>query len=103
MPRPVAERTYMSLWHVALMAIGIYEFSTHKSKLAKVLAAGMIAFHADAAISDALDTPKCLSRYLLEKATGTDFGPNEYQSTDDVERKALLEHRLPAERRKGVR
>lgn len=70
MPRPVAERAYMSIWHLALLAVGVYEYKAHKSKLAKVLATGMILFHADAAISDALDTDKCLSRYLLERATG---------------------------------
>jgi hypothetical protein len=63
----------MSLWHLGLMLIGVFEFKTHKTKLAKTLAVGMILFHADAAIGDALDTPKCLSRYLLEKATGIDF------------------------------
>jgi hypothetical protein len=93
----------MSLWHVALMAIGIYEFRTHRSKLAKVLAAGMIAFHADAAISDALDTPKCLSRYLLEKATGTDFGPSEYQTNDADTSQSPVRDRFPTESRKGVR
>ena len=72
-PRPVHERTYMSLWHLGLLGIGIYEYKTHKSWLGKVLAGGMILFHADAAIGDALDTPKCLSRYLLEKATGINF------------------------------
>jgi hypothetical protein len=73
MARPVHERTYMSLWHVGLMGIGIFEYKTHKSFLAKILAGGMILFHADAAISDALDTDKCLSRFLLEKATGINF------------------------------
>lgn len=73
MSRPVAERTYMSLWHLALMGIGIYEYKVHKSRLSKVLAVGMILFHADAAISDAIDAPMCLSRYLLQKATGVNF------------------------------
>ena len=64
-----AERIYKSLWHVALFCIGLYEYRSHKTKLAKGLAVGMMAFHADAAISDALDT-KCLSRRILELATG---------------------------------
>jgi hypothetical protein len=64
-----AERVYKSLWHVALMAIGLYEFKVHKTKAAKVLAVGMIAFHADAAIADAFDS-KCLARRILELATG---------------------------------
>jgi hypothetical protein len=65
----IEERVYKSGWHLALMAVGIYEFRTHRTKLAKILAAGMIAFHADACIADALDA-KPLSRVLLEKATG---------------------------------
>jgi len=72
-PRPIPERTYMSLWHLGLLGIGIFEYKTHKSRLAKILAGGMILFHADAAISDALDTDKCLSRFLLEKITGINF------------------------------
>jgi len=63
----------MSLWHLGLMLIGIAEFKVHRTKLGKTLAVGMILFHADAAIGDALDMPKCLSRFLLEKATGIDF------------------------------
>jgi hypothetical protein len=63
------ERVYKSLWHVALMCIGLYEFRTHRTKTAKFLAAGMIAFHADAAFADALDK-KCMSRRILELAVG---------------------------------
>ena len=59
------ERAYKSLWHLIGVAIGIYEFRNHKSTMAKVIAVGLIAFHADAAISDALDTPP-LSRRILE-------------------------------------
>jgi hypothetical protein len=64
------------------MCIGIFEYQAHKEKLAerpiisliaRALSVGMILFHADAAIGDALDTPKCLSRFLLEKATGINF------------------------------
>jgi hypothetical protein len=70
MTRPAAERTYMSLWHVALCAVGIYELRrTHSTRIGKALATGMVLFHADAAISDAFNT-KCLTRRLLEKATG---------------------------------
>lgn len=103
MPRPTAERTYMSLWHVALMAVGVFEYRNHKSKLAKVLAIGMIAFHADAAISDALDTPKCLSRYILEKATGVEFEKSEYQTTDDDSSQSPTRNQLSPEGRKRVR
>jgi len=61
----IEERAYKSLWHLIGVAIGIYEFRNHKSTMAKVIAAGLIAFHADAAISDALDSPP-LSRRILE-------------------------------------
>lgn len=76
-----AERTYMSLWHLALMTIGVYEFSTHKNRVAKFLACGMILFHADATIADALDR-KSLSRILLEKAIGTEFDGYKITSED---------------------
>lgn len=69
-----AERVYKSLWHVALMCVGIYEYRNHKTKVAKVLAAGMIAFHADAAVADALDQ-KPLSRRILEGVTGVSDEP----------------------------
>ena len=69
-PDTVHERIYKSLWHAALVGIGIYEFRTHKTKLAKILAVGMILFHVDAALSDALDSPKAVSRRVLEKALG---------------------------------
>jgi len=69
----IEERTYKSLWHVALFCVGIYELKHHKSKIGKVLGAGMAAFHADAAIADAFDV-KPLSRVLLEKVTGISDG-----------------------------
>ncbi len=76
----IEERAYKSLWHLALMTIGIYEFNVHRTKAAKILAAGMIAFHADACIADALDI-KSLSRVLLEKATGWSDEPQRERFT----------------------
>lgn len=70
----IEERAYKSAWHVALMLVGLYEWRNHKSKPAKVLAAGMMAFHLDAAVADAFDT-KPLSRVLLEKVTGLSDEP----------------------------
>lgn len=61
----IEERIYKSLWHVAIVAVGIYEYRHHKSKTSKILSAGMIAFHIDAAVSDALDTDP-LSRRILD-------------------------------------
>jgi hypothetical protein len=60
------ERVYKSLWHGALFVIGIYEFRTHRTRLAKLLAAGMILFHLDAMVTDALNC-KPVSRQILEK------------------------------------
>lgn len=63
--RPVPERVYMSLWHAGLAMLGLYEYRrTQRTTLGKVMALGMVAFHVDAAISDAMDTP-CLTRRIL--------------------------------------
>jgi len=78
----IEERAYKSLWHLIGVAIGIYEFRNHKSTMAKVIAVGLIAFHADAAISDALDTPP-LSRRILEyvRPEEHDLPPNTRRTT----------------------
>jgi len=60
----VEERVYKSLWHVLIAGVGIYEWRHNKSKISKALSAGLIAFHIDAAIADALDVPP-LSRRIL--------------------------------------
>lgn len=60
----IEERVYKSLWHVLIAAVGIYEFRTHKTKVSKVLSGGLIAFHVDAAIADALDVPPLTRRIL---------------------------------------
>lgn len=61
----IEERVYKSLWHVLIAGVGVYEIRNHKTKLSKVLACGLIAFHVDAAIADALDVPP-LSRRILD-------------------------------------
>lgn len=61
----VEERIYKSLWHVLIAGVGIYELRNHKTKTSKVLACGLIAFHVDAAVADALDIPP-LSRRILD-------------------------------------
>ena len=58
------ERTYKSLWHLAIASIGFYELRNHKTLLSKVLACGLIAFHADAAICDAIDIPTTPQRFI---------------------------------------
>lgn len=59
------ERTYKSLWHLAIAAVGVYELCAGKrTRLGKALACGLIAFHADAAVCDALDIPTTPQRIL---------------------------------------
>ena len=61
------ERLYKSAWHIGLVMLGLYELRrTHHTRLGKALAVGMLLFHADAAVADALDKP-CLTRRLLER------------------------------------
>lgn len=59
-----AERAYKSIWHLLIAGVGLYEYSVHKTKLSKALAVGLIAFHADAAICDAIDVPTFAQRLL---------------------------------------
>ena len=58
------ERVYKSAWHLLIAAVGVYELRNHKTKLSKVLACGLIAFHADAAICDALNIPTTPQRLI---------------------------------------
>jgi len=58
------ERAYKSLWHLSISLVGLYELKTHRTKLAKALAVGLIAFHLDAALCDALDIPTTPQRFL---------------------------------------
>ena|ERR1035437_1271427 len=60
-----SERVYKSLWHLAIAAIGLYELYNHKSTASKVLSLGLIAFHADAAVCDAVDIPTTPQRFLM--------------------------------------
>jgi len=59
------ERIYKSLCHILIAGVGVYEIRNHKTRLSKILACGLIAFHIDGAISDILDC-KPISRKLLE-------------------------------------
>ena len=59
-----AEKLYKSLWHLMIAGVGVYELRNHKTKLSKVLAVGLIAFHGDAAICDLLGTPTTPQRLL---------------------------------------
>ena len=58
------ERIYKSAWHLLIATVGVYELRNHKTKLSKVLACGLIAFHADAAICDALNVPTTPQRLI---------------------------------------
>lgn len=59
-----AEKLYKSLWHLLIAGVGVYELRNHKTKLSKVLAVGLIAFHADAAVCDLLGKPTTPQRLL---------------------------------------
>jgi len=58
------ERAYKSAWHAMIAVVGVYELRTSRTKLAKLLSYGLIAFHADAAVCDALDVPTTAQRLL---------------------------------------
>jgi hypothetical protein len=58
------ERVLKSLWHLGIAAVGVYEYRHHRSRLSKVLAIGLIAFHIDATLCDARDVPTILQRLL---------------------------------------
>ena len=58
------EKIYKSLWHAAIALVGVYELRNHKTRLSKVLACGLIAFHADAAVCDMLGIPTTPQRWL---------------------------------------
>ncbi len=58
------ERVYKAAWHLLIAAVGVYELRNHKTRLSKVLACGLIAFHADAAICDALNVPTTPQRLI---------------------------------------
>ena len=58
------ERILKSLWHLGISLIGLYELRNHKTLTSKVLAVGLIGFHADAALCDWLDKPTTLQRIL---------------------------------------
>lgn len=72
----VEERVYQSLWHLLIAGVGVYELRNHKTKLSKVLACGLIAFHTDGAIADLLDT-KPLSQRILDRVLGVK--PTDYK------------------------
>ena len=60
------KRALKSLWHLGIAGVGVYELRNHKTKLSKVLACGLIAFHLDAFVCDARDTPTTLERIILK-------------------------------------
>ena len=58
------ERIYKSAWHGLICLAGILEYRNHRTRAAKVLAVGLIAFHTDAAVCDWLDVPTTPQRFL---------------------------------------
>jgi hypothetical protein len=72
------ERAYKSSWHLMIAMVGIYELRNHRTTLSKVLACGLIAFHADAAICDAMGIPTTLQRLLRRPRQEEQLGPQEF-------------------------
>ena len=66
----LVERVYKSAWHVLIALVGVYELRNHKTKMSKILATGLIAFHVDAALADAYDVPTILQRALCRLLRG---------------------------------
>jgi hypothetical protein len=64
MPTSAEEKVLKSLWHMLIASVGVYELFTNHTKASKVLSVGLIAFHIEAAICDALDRPTTLQRML---------------------------------------
>jgi hypothetical protein len=58
------EKVLKASWHAAIAAVGIFELERSQSWLSKALSAGLIAFHIDACVCDALDKPTTLQRIL---------------------------------------
>ncbi len=71
----IDERAIKSLWHAMIATIGVYELCDYQPKNKWIrrfrtgLACGLIAFHADAAICDALDR-ETLFRRMLRRISG---------------------------------
>lgn len=58
------EKVLKSLWHMLIAGVGCFELYTSRTKASKVLSVGLIAFHIDAGVCDALDVPTTLQRLL---------------------------------------
>jgi len=61
------ERGLKSAWHAAIAAVGIIEYRRNRSLFSKILSVGLIGFHIDACIADALGLPTTFQR-ILRKA-----------------------------------
>jgi len=60
------EKALKSAWHAAIATVGVYEYRHNRSWLSKVLSVGLVLFHADAAICDAVGKPTTLQRLLAK-------------------------------------
>jgi hypothetical protein len=58
------ERVLKSLWHLMIAGVGLHELRANKTRLSKFLSVGLVAFHIDAGLCDALDVPTTLQRLL---------------------------------------
>lgn len=58
------EKVLKATWHFLIAAVSMFELQHSRTVLAKALSVGLIAFHLDAAINDALDEPTTVQRLL---------------------------------------
>jgi len=66
----MSEKFIKAAWHCLIALVGCYELRNHRTKASKVLACGLIAFHADATIADYLGRPTTLQRILRRVTNG---------------------------------
>jgi hypothetical protein len=58
------ERVLKAAWHGCIALVGAYELGTRRTLLGKILAVGLVAFHADACYYDWQNKPTTLQRLL---------------------------------------
>ena len=67
------EKFYKSAWHLLIALVGAYELRESKTKFSKILSVGLIAFHADAAICDAMGKPTLAQRFFRTLKSGVKY------------------------------
>ena len=58
------EKVYKSAWHLLIAATGCFELATSKTLFKRILSIGLVGFHLDSALCDALGVPTTPQRLL---------------------------------------